>query len=136
MSEITDTLSSTVLILPLISSNAVFTRPGVRERSATIVPNGPPCPFKALRMSTIVRRVSSRIGLSFAMTEPMTSASLGISTFPSTTSWRPSSVSMLGMNAPSATGGRLFLPEWNFRVVPNPIGLEVSSRTESGFTRL
>ena len=67
----------------VISSTAVLTRPASGEvrhhRSQRCRPAG-----KAsrgcgdLRISTMVWRASSRMGLSFAMTEPMTSASFGM----------------------------------------------------------
>ncbi len=81
-------------------------------------------------ISPTVRRVSSSSGLSLAMTEPITSSPLGISTSFCSTSRRPSSLSSAGMKEPSGCGGNWLLPgvelgatlpgRWSWTSAPGP----------------
>ena len=82
-----------------------------------MVPRGPLLPLRPLSTvvatflnSRIVDCASSSRGLSLAMTEPMTSSPLGISTSPSSTRRRPSALSSVGMNDISGSGCRTSLP--------------------------
>ena len=79
------------------SSMSAFTLSGVAARSTTISPTGPLLPCRARsavettrRICVSVDRTSSRMGLTLAITDPITSSPFGSATLPASTSSLPS----------------------------------------------